>query len=106
MLFCVCCGFLFDKPAIVFQRMCVFVLWSQFSSKCCFHMFSLCFCMLLSMSVFSVLMYGFVGFCCLSWFLSFILLMMSCGSGFRFFWCFPWGMLCLSAANIEFVIIL
>ena len=42
-LFVDCGGFLFDRFAIVFQCMCVFVLWSQLSFRCSFHKSSLFF---------------------------------------------------------------
>ena len=47
----VCVGFLLFSPAMVFQSMCVFVLWSQSSSRCCFHSCVLCSCMSLSICV-------------------------------------------------------
>ena len=44
-VFSVCGGVLLDRPCMVFQRVCVLCLWSQWASKCSFHMFCLCFCM-------------------------------------------------------------
>ena len=44
-VFSVCGGALLDRPCMVFQRVCVLCLWSQWASKCSFHMFCLCFCM-------------------------------------------------------------
>ena len=38
-------GALLDRPCMVFHRMCVLCLWSQWASRCSFHMFCLCFCM-------------------------------------------------------------
>ena len=37
---------LLDRPCMVFQRMCVLCLYSQCASKCSFHRFCFCFCML------------------------------------------------------------
>ena len=42
MLFVMGVGFLLDSPLIVFHSMCVFRLWSQFPSRCSFHMPDLC----------------------------------------------------------------
>ena len=36
---------LLERPCMVFQRMCVWCLLSQWESGCSFHMFCLCFCM-------------------------------------------------------------
>ena len=36
-------GALLDRPCMVFRIMCVLCLWSQWSSRCSFHMFGLCF---------------------------------------------------------------
>ena len=38
-VFSVCGGALLDRPCMVFQRVCVLCLWSQWASKCSFHMF-------------------------------------------------------------------
>ena len=42
-LLCVVGGALLDRPCMVFHRMCVLCLWSQWASRCSFHMFCLCF---------------------------------------------------------------
>ena len=38
-VFSVCGGALLDRPCVVFHRMCVLCLWSQWASRCSFHMF-------------------------------------------------------------------
>ena len=38
-------GALLDRPCMIFHRMCVLCLWSQWASRCSFHMLCLCFCM-------------------------------------------------------------
>ena len=37
-------GVLLDRPCMVFQRVCVLCLLSQYASRCSFHMFCLGFC--------------------------------------------------------------
>ena len=44
-LFSIAGGAPLDRPGMVFQRMCVLCLWSQWASRCSFHTFCLCFCM-------------------------------------------------------------
>ena len=96
---CDCCVFLLFRPAIVFQRMCVFVLWSQSSSKCCFHMSVLCSCMSLSISALRTGSCGSLWSCCRVVFLLVIRSLMFCGSNLVVLCILPLGMWCLSVGR-------
>ena len=88
---------------MVFQSMCVFVLWSQCCVMCCFHMFYLCFWINVSMFLLRSCSWGSLWFCSLILFLFSIVFLMCCGRSLWFLWIFPFGMLCLSAVNINLV---
>ena len=66
-------GALLDRPCMVFQRMCVLCLWSQCASKCSFHKFCFCVCMLEVISSFRSLRGGYQVFALLLLFLCVIL---------------------------------
>ena len=84
-----CVGFLFMRLEMVFQCMCVFVRWSQFSCRCCFHMSSLCFCMDWSISVLSSDSCGSVWLMCLHSFLWSIRVRMFSGRSLCLFFILP-----------------
>ena len=90
LLVMVCVMFL--SPLIVFQSLWVFCLWSQSPSRCFFHSCSLCFCISLSISVFSCGIWGFLGSSLLVLFLLVIRFLMCGGSSFCVFCIFPLGM--------------
>ena len=97
-------GFLFVRCAIVLQSMCVLYLWSHVeSSKCCFQISVLWFCIWVSMSLLRFGSVGSLGFCCLMLFLWVIRSLMFCGRSLCLLCCFPFGMWCLSAVSMMFV---
>ena len=98
-----CSGFLFVRCASVFHSLCVLCLWSQSSSRCCFHSSVLWFCICVSISVLRFGSVGSVGFCLLMLFLCVIRSLMCCGSSLCWLCCFPLGMWCLSAVSIMLV---
>ena len=102
-VFGVCGGFLLFSPAMVFQSVCEFVLWSQSFSRCCFHMFVLCCCMSLSMLAFMIGICGSRWLVCLVLFLCSMRSLMFCGRSLCLLCIFPLGMWCLSAVRMMFV---
>ena len=55
-----CVGFLLFSSAMVFHSVCVFVLWSPISSRCCFQSCVLCSCICVSMLVLRIGIWGSV----------------------------------------------
>ena len=102
-LLCVVGGALLDRPSMVFHRMCVLCLWSQWASRCSFHMFCLCFCMSEVISSFRSLRTGSQAFAFLMLFVCVILHTMSSGKSMQLLCIFPLGMLSLSAISMMFV---
>ena len=100
-LLCVVGGALLDRPCMVFHRMCVLCLWSQWASRCSFHM--LCFCMSEVISSFRSLRTGSQVFTLLILFLCVILHTMSSGKSLPLLCIFPFGILCFSAISKMFV---
>ena len=72
-VFRVCGRALLDRPYMVFRRMCVLCRWSQCTSRCSFHRFSLCLCMSEVISSFRSLRAGSQVFVLLMLFLCVIL---------------------------------
>ena len=103
MVFDVLVGFLFVRPAMVFQSMCMFVLWSQLSSRCCFQRLDLCSCMSLSMLLLITGSVGSLGLCCLMVSLRAMRSLMFCGKSLCLLCILPLGMWCLSALSMMIV---
>ena len=93
-VFSVCGGAILDRPCIVFQRVCVLCMWSQWASKCSFHM--LCFCMSEVISSFRSLRAGSQVFALLMLFLCVLLHTMYSGKSLQVLCLALWlGCLCL-----------
>ena len=82
---------------------CVLCLRSQCASRCTFHMFCLCSCMLEVTSSFKSLRAGSQVFALLMLFLCVILHIMWSGKSLQLLYILPFGMLCLSAISMMFV---
>ena len=91
-LFVMVVGFLLDSPLIVFHSMCVFRLWSQYPSRCSFHMPDLCVCMAWLMSLFKCSSLLSVGSFALIMSRSFICALMFSGSRGLLGLILPFGM--------------
>ena len=102
-VFSVCGGALLDRPCMVFQRVCVLCLWSQWASKCSFHMFCLCFvCRKLSphLGVWELDHRCLLSLCYFfEWFCILCLRARAC----KLLCILPLGMFCLSAISMMFV---
>ena len=85
-------GPLLDRPCMVFQRMCVLCLVSQYASKCPFHRFCLCFCMSEVIFTFNLML-----------FMCAILHTTWSGKSLQLLCILPFGTLCLSAISLMFV---
>ena len=96
-------GALLDRPCMVFQRMCVLCLCSQSASKCSFHWYCLCFCMLKVIFSFKSLTAGSQEFALLMLFLCVILHTMWSGKSLQMLCILPFVMLGLSAISMMFV---
>ena len=92
MLFVMGVGFLLDSQLIVFHSMCVFRLWSQYPSRCSFHMPDLCVCMAWLMSLFKCSSLLSVGSFALIMSRSFICALMFSGSRGLLGLILPFGM--------------
>ena len=102
-LLCVVGGDILDRPCMVFHRMCVLCLWSQWAYRCSFHMFCLCFCMSDVISSFRSLRNESQVFAFRMVFLCVILHTMSSGKSLQLLCIFPFCMLCLSAISMMYV---
>ena len=99
-------GFLFLRPASVFQSLCELCLWSQSSSRCCFHSDVLCSWMSESMFAFMAGSVGSLWLVCLMVLRCAIRSLMFCGSSLCLLCIFPFGIWCLSALSMMLMIVL
>ena len=105
-VFSVCGGALMDRPCMVFQRVCVLCLWSQWASKYSFHMFVCVFvCPKWSphLGVWELDHRCLLSLC---YFFCVILHTMSLDKSLQLLCILHFGMLCLSAISMMFVKIL
>ena len=99
-------GALFDKPCMVFQRVCGLCLRSHLVYRCSCHIFCLCFYMSEVISSFRSLRTGQQVFALLMLILCVILHIMSLGKSLQLLCIMPFGMVCLSTISMMFVKIL
>ena len=92
-----------DRPCMVFQRMCVLCMCSQWAFRCSFHLFRLCFCMSEVISLFKSLRDGSQVSALLMLFPGVILRIMSSGRSLQLLCILPFGMVCLSAISMMLV---